>query len=219
MKDSSIETIEEIFQFGSRRFVIRRVRNLDDMVDQVSDDMFAEDERLPYWAELWPSAIALSRYLNRHEELIRGKTVLELGCGLGLTSLVLQSLQPSRLVITDYEQAALQAAQVHFKLNNLPQPEALLVDWRRPQLEDRFQRIVASDVVYEERFFRPLVRLFKNLFEANGLIILAEPNRPVARAFFSELAESGFVMEQQTESVNQDGHEIRVGIHLIQRTF
>ncbi len=217
MKDKDIETIEEVFQFGGRRFVIKRVRNLDEMVNQVSDKMFAEDERLPYWAELWPSSIALSRYLTEHRELISGKTVLELGCGLGLTSLVLQSMQPSRLVISDYEKPALQAVHAHFKLNDLPQPESLLLDWRRPSIDDQFQRLVASDIVYEERFFQPLIRLFKQLLQRGGLIILAEPSRPVAKAFFSELADSGFVLEQQTEMVHQQGHEIHVGIHLIQR--
>jgi len=212
-----IETIEEYFTLGEQRFLIRRVRNLDAMVDCVSDEMFEEDERLPYWAELWPSAIALSRFLVKHKELIRQKTVLELGCGLGLTSMVLQTLHPLRLVISDYEQPALQAAQTHFKLNGLPQAEPLLLDWRRPHLTDRFQRLVASDIVYEERFFRPLIDLFKNALEPGGLVVLAEPGRPVARGFFTGLADNGFVMQQQTEPVMQQGHEIRVGIHLIQK--
>ncbi len=66
---------------------------------------FAEDERLPYWAELWPSAIGLAHYLDRDVSL-RGKHVLELGCGLGLLG-VIAARDGARVLCTDYEPDAL----------------------------------------------------------------------------------------------------------------
>ena len=82
---------EESFFFNGNRLIIKRVKDLDDLVNRISDDEFGEDERLPYWAELWPSAIALSRFLFKNSSLIKDKNIIELGCGLGLTSLALYS--------------------------------------------------------------------------------------------------------------------------------
>jgi len=93
-----IDLIEQQFHFGRQTLIIKRVKNLDDMVNRISDADFEQDERLPYWAELWPSAEALSRFLFRNPHLVAGRSVLELGCGLGLTSLSLACQKPKNLL-------------------------------------------------------------------------------------------------------------------------
>ena len=45
------QTIIESFNFKDNLLKIRRIKNLDNLVDKVTDDQFNEDERLPYWAE------------------------------------------------------------------------------------------------------------------------------------------------------------------------
>ena len=212
-----IELIEQQFQFGEKTLTIKRVKNLDDMVDRVSDADFAEDERLPYWAELWPSAEALSRFLFQNPHLVAGRSVLELGCGLGLTSLSLACQKPRELLVTDYEQDALDLTALNFKLNGMPAPQRQLMDWRRPQCAGLFDCITASDVVYEERFFHPLIRVFRQCLKANGYIILAEPNRAVARSFFSLLREERYGFERIPQAVMQEGRSIQVSIYIIRR--
>ena len=211
----NIDLIEQRFTFGEYTVTIKRVKNLDDMVDRVSDEEFAADERLPYWAELWPSAEALSRFIFKNPQLITGRSVMELGCGLGLTSISIARQQPRRLVITDYEQDALDMAALNFRQNGLPLPERQLMDWRQPSCESRYDCIVAADVVYEERFFLPLLRVFRQCLNKEGYIILAEPNRAVARSFFDLLKESGYYFETYHEPVLQDGRSIRVTIYLM----
>lgn len=211
------ETIEESHRFGGQVYRIRRVRNLDKLVDEVDDALFNEDERLPYWAELWPSAIGLSRYLASNGNILEQKTVLELGCGLGLTSLVLAYQNPARFVASDYEQDALDFAAENFKLNKLAQPDFQLIDWRKPNLNQTFDYIIASDVLYEKRFFRPLVELFNNFLETKGQIILAEPGRPIALDFFRLLQDQNYVLKKETIEVDQDGKSIAVSIYTIQK--
>ena len=46
------------------------------------------DTPFPYWARLWPSAIALASYLQKNAPLINGRWVAELAAGIGLPSLV-----------------------------------------------------------------------------------------------------------------------------------
>jgi len=193
------ELEKEEISLGKQRFVISRIKNLDALVDQVSDDRFNEDERLPYWAELWPSARALSGYILENPALFKNKEILELGCGLGLTTLALASAHPAYLLATDYEQDALDHASANFENNNMASPDFALLDWRNPNLKQTFDVILASDVAYEERFFQPLISLFGEYLKPGGVIILAEPNRRIARGFFGKLAlQRGFIMNKPT---------------------
>ena len=60
-------------------FSILRPANSDDLI---REEDFVKDERLPYWADVWPSSIVLASKLMELNG--RGKTALELGCGVGL---------------------------------------------------------------------------------------------------------------------------------------
>lgn len=211
------EMITETFRFGNHQLKIKRISDLDKLIDQISDKEFEKDERLPYWAELWPSAIGLCRFLAGHEELIRNKSVLELGCGLGLTSLIISALKPHRFLATDYEPNALRMTELNFKLNDLQPPSTAILDWRAPRLNEQFEIIAASDVAYEERFFEPLVHLFGKFMRPGGQIILAEPSRSIAQKFFDLLKSYGYQSTIQWQRVLQGKHEINVQIHLIHK--
>lgn len=211
----NLQTIE--FVFRDTKLSIDRVANLDELVDQVSDDEFNKDERLPYWAELWPSAIGLSRFIIKNPDLFNSKNILELGCGLGLTSLVLMQQNPALLLCTDYENDALKLTRRNFIKNNLKLPYFEQIDWRNPLLDTRYELIIASDILYENRFFQPLQKLFRNYLQANGQIIVAEPNRSVAIPFFDVLKEYGYNYSIQFEEVDQDGKTIVISIYIISR--
>lgn len=214
MKNSIDFYIDDINISGTV-FRVERVRNLDDLVDKVSDELFAEDERLPYWAELWPSALALSEYIVHKAPHFSDKKILELGCGLGLTSLALEYCKPALLLATDYEEAALEQTRKNFLLNKFKIPELSLLDWREPKIMGTYDLIVASDIAYEQRFFEPLTQLFKKYLKKDGLIILAEPNRVVARSFFGKLILNGFKYSFDERFVEQLGKKIRVNIYSI----
>ena len=59
------------------------IENLDELFDALvnkgSDHPDVVDERIPYWADLWASAIGLSHYLVESQHLIKDKKVLEIG--------------------------------------------------------------------------------------------------------------------------------------------
>ncbi len=215
MADQQYETTEQTFRFNGKSFQIKRIKNLDDLVDQIDDEQFKIDERLPYWAELWPSAIGFARYVFKNSTLVKNKSVLELGCGLGLTSLALFTQEPASLLLTDYEQDALHFTAENFKLNNLPLPNLMEADWRTAELNRTFDVICASDVLYEKRFFTPLLRMFSKHLANDGTILLAEPGRPIATSFFDLLTKDGFKFKSTVEKVNQDGHNIFVRMYQI----
>ncbi|KAH9979473.1 hypothetical protein BGW80DRAFT_1435008 [Lactifluus volemus] len=62
----------------------------------------------PLWGHyLWNAARALSGFIQRTPELYRGRTVLELGAGGGLPSLVAAKCGARTVVLTDYPDQAL----------------------------------------------------------------------------------------------------------------
>jgi ETFB lysine methyltransferase len=208
--------IEENIKIAGQNFILKRVKNLDELVDKISDELFNEDERLPYWAELWPSALALTEYILQSAQKFRNKEILELGCGMGLTTMALSLIKPKSLLATDYEEAALQNTEKNFALNNiLRHPDLQLLDWRKPQLDKTYEVIVASDVAYEQRFFQPLIDLFKKYLAEDGRVILAEPNRTIARTFFGKLALAGFDFKMEDKFVIQNAKTIKVTIYEI----
>jgi len=213
-----VKLVSEKYIFDDHVFQLKRVKDLDSLVDQVSDEDFNIDERLPYWAELWPSANGLCHFLFKNPQYIAGKSVLELGCGLGLTSLSIASLNPGNFLATDYEEDALKMLKENFILNKIAMPEFKHLDWREPELKKVYDVIIASDILYEERFFLPLKKLLTDYLAVGGTIIIAEPNRPIAIHFFVKMMKAGYKDRLVDEIVNQGGHDIKVSIHTLNRT-
>ena len=50
----------------------------------ISEADFERDERLPYWADVWPSAFVLAERVRAMDG--RGRGCIELGCGAGLVT-------------------------------------------------------------------------------------------------------------------------------------
>lgn len=203
------ETDDVLLDAGAMTVRITKIKNLDAMLDDVDPITFAEDERLPYWAELWPSAIGLARYLGR-EVLLRGKQVLELGCGLGLLSVV-AARDGARVLCTDYEADALAFARYNALQNGCRHVRFRLVDWRYPALKRRYDVILASDVIYEARHFGPLAALLQRFLSRGGQAFFTDPGRPNAVPFFALLRQRGFTYQNVTEPVEWEGrHEIAI---------
>jgi len=145
----------------------------------------AQDEFLPYWADLWPSARALARVLASRR--LGGMRVLELGCGLGLPSIV-AAHGGARATASDWAPEAVEAARANARRNGL-ELEGLVVDWREPDpLVERapWDLVLAADVLYEERNAAPLLALLPRL---GGEVLLADPGRAMADAVLAAAGE------------------------------
>lgn len=172
----------DLVAVGEHRLRIVRPR---DAVELIDDDEFARDEFLPYWAELWPSALGLARAVAARD--VRGMRVLELGCGLGVPSIVAALGAARRVLATDWSPDALEYAARNADLNGAS-VETMLVDWREPAslvAEGPWDLVLGSDLLYEERNVEPLLALLPRL--ANKAL-LAEPGRPYAQRFLEGAA-------------------------------
>jgi predicted nicotinamide N-methyase len=189
-----------------------RVADVDALLDRLPKIQFRPDERLPYWADLWPSALALARYLWR-STAVQGLQVLELGCGLGLVGIV-ASRQGAAVTFTDYEADALAFARYNVLCNGCQQAIVRHLDWHTPRLAGTYARLIASDILYERANFLPLLRLLQTALGPEGRFIMAEPNRPVARHFFRLLRDYGFRYQRLPETVVVDGQQHDVSIYV-----
>jgi predicted nicotinamide N-methyase len=201
------QTTEETLTFAGQDVRLTKIADLEVLLEELDPVTFAEDERIPYWAELWPSAVALAYYTTQHLHLV-GRGVLELGCGLGLVSVV-AALQGARVLCTDYEPDALAFARHNARRNACRQIRFRLVDWRRPALRRRYDYILASDVIYEARNFEPLVNLLSRYLARGGTAVFAEPGRVNAVPFFALLRQQGFTYRKTVQPLEWDGsHQI-----------
>jgi len=174
---------------GGRAFPLLRPRSAEDLIDEAD---YARDERLPYWAELWPSARALAEALAGAE--LAGRRVIELGCGLGLPSLV-AAAAGARALATDWYADALALLRHNARAAGL-HVETLLVDWRRPPARlltlPPFDLVIAADVLYEARNATALASLLPRLAGTGGRVLIADPRRPDAIPLLETLAADGW---------------------------
>lgn len=198
-----------------KAFQIHTVSNIDQLFDDLltkgPEDESVKDERIPYWAELWPSAIALSNYLIRQSVIQPGMKVLELGCGVGLPGIVAGSLG-AEVIFSDYIQDTLTLASLNWTLNNHQDAQFLLMDWRKPLQEIKAELLLASDIAYERKSFDDLIKAFKVLIKPDGKILVSEPNRAYSQSFFHELTDHGFLVKSETEELEFRFQKYRVHI-------
>ncbi len=185
----------------------------DDLIDEQE---FDEDERLPYWAEIWPSAIALARRLSQED--LAGRRVVELGVGVGLPTLVALD-RGATVLATDYYEAALDFTRHNAGQNDLPEPQTALLDWHDGQNVGAFDLVFAADVMYEERSTRSLSRLVPGLLRPGGEALFADPGRRYEPLFRELMQANDFDFETEETTVEVEGRErgVTVLLHRIRR--
>jgi predicted nicotinamide N-methyase len=184
--------VEERVSLGALTLVVSRPPSADDLL---VEEAFEHEELLPYWAELWPSGVALARVAAEHRPAGR---IVELGCGLGLPSIV-ASLIGADVLAVDWSEEALSATRRNASLNGAA-VTTLRIDWHEPaELIARapFDVVLAADVLYERRDVDPLLDLLPRLAPE---ILLADPTRPTAAAFLNRAEE-----RWQVETLLEDG--------------
>jgi predicted nicotinamide N-methyase len=174
--------------------------------DLISEIDFDRDERLPYWAELWPSARVLAAVVLKMQG--QGRTLLELGCGSGLVTSC-ASLRGFDVVATDYYEDAWRFARVNATRNGGGPVHGLMVDWRAmPSDLGRFDVVLASDVLYERQYGDLVAAAIDATMADDGAAFVADPGRVGRDAFLAALSTRGIEVRQRRDHPFADG-EIR----------
>jgi predicted nicotinamide N-methyase len=191
---------EQVIALRDGEIRLLRPRDSESLLDE---DAFAENEFMPYWAELWPSGEALARRLSGRA--LRGARILELGCGLGLPSMV-AARAGARVLATDWSDAAVALLRVNALANDI-ELQVARVDWSTPGAlvaQAPFDLVLAADVLYEQRNVELLLSLLPQLGDE---IWLADPGRAVTEGFLEQAPSTWSV-----ETVREQGaliHRLR----------
>ena len=206
------ELVRDRIETARGALVLNRVGDLERLVDATT--LTGGDDRLPYWAELWPAAVGLARAIARDRWDFAGAATIELGCGLGLAGLAVAAAG-ARVVATDYERDATLFARLNALDNGRDDIRHAVMDWRRPAFVGAFSRVVAADVLYEGASLDPVADAIVTLLAPDGFALVAEPGRDVARPFFEMLRRAAWqVSEDGSERVDQGaGRPVAVTIH------
>jgi predicted nicotinamide N-methyase len=201
-------TARRVVQLGGLDVELLSPANADDLI---SEDDYVKDERLPYWADLWPSAQILAR--EAREMRLAGLRVLELGCGLGLVA-VGATLAGAEVTATDYYDDAILFATLNVAEATGKTIAARMVDWTAmPADLGRFDVVLTSDVLYEPRYAALVASAITATLRRGGEAIVADPGRIACEDFLNECRARGLVVGSATPHAYAEG-EIRQTITL-----
>jgi predicted nicotinamide N-methyase len=202
---------------GEMMFRLTTLSHVETAIDRVFDWLASEgrdaneiEHLAPYFGVVWPSALALCGFLlqKKWSHWLPGRSVLELGCGLALPSMVSARLG-ARVLATDSHPDV-----PRFLERNVAQNEPCRLEFSEIGCQkDRarsFDLIMASDVLYESS----LVNLFANEITRNSgpetVALVADPGRPYIQDFVSVMGDKGWNNDLQPWSVRWMGepHDI-----------
>jgi len=197
-----------------------RVRDSNRLLDAITPEDFAVDERLPFWADLWPASIALARDICLRRSLA-GKRTLELGCGLGLAGIA-AAHAGARVTFSDYEPDALLFTRFNVFTNlgeaGSASTDVCLLDWRDSSLAGQYDVILGADILYERKVFTALAALFRRMLQPGGYVLLSDPNRSTGKEFFASATAEGFTVEERAEDLLHHGKHHSITIAMVRLT-
>jgi predicted nicotinamide N-methyase len=189
--------VEERTVVAGHELVLLRPEDPERLIDE---DRFATDEFMPYWAELWPSGVALAGYVARLD--VHGRRVLELGCGLALPTFA-AALGGADVLASDWAPEALELVARNAAGNGIAVRTAPH-DWHAAaglEGERRFDLVLAADVLYEERNAAPLLTTLAAVLADHGAALVADPGRRHAPAFFDAARAAGWSVAHHATDV------------------
>jgi predicted nicotinamide N-methyase len=135
----------------------------------------------PYWALLWPSGERLCRLLAAHSHLVRGRSVLDFGCGCGLVASAAAREGAAKVWAVDIDPLALTAARLN-ALENCAK-----VETRATVGDGPVDLLLVADFLYDNTH----LPLFDSLQErAREVLVLDSRLSQLGRADFLFLGES-----------------------------
>lgn len=180
------------FKFQTKQFTIQysdsvfhffHPSDLDELINRISDEQALKDKYQPYWIEHWPSSEVFFKYLMELKFTKRLK-ILEIGCGLGTLSTALLA-KGQDVYSIDISPDACKYCHANIVNNDFP-PRVFCADLNTLPTMKKFDLIIASDLLYEDRMCGQLLNAFDTLVNSDTRIWIADPCRRGWNLFKSE---------------------------------
>ncbi|XP_049417452.1 protein-lysine N-methyltransferase EEF2KMT isoform X2 [Epinephelus fuscoguttatus] len=162
----------------------------------------------------WEAALYLAEWALDHQQAFTGRTVLELGSGVGLTGITIcRSCSPNRYIFSDCHHKVLQKLRDNVQLNGLTEQTSPTVaveemDWTTVTEEQIEQigadTVIAADVVYDPDVVESLVKLLSKILRCSSLDV--PPEVLICSTIRNQETYSG--LKQQLEKAGISHHVI-----------
>lgn len=196
MSDNQFITgyVDQEINLADRRFRLRVPDDPDLVLEQAARD----GDHDPYWSVLWSAARPTAEVVLQTDWTGR-RTVLELGCGMGLTGLAALACG-LHVTFTDAVPTAVSLALHNAQRNGFSHCDGHVLDWnsatRSDAPEDQFDVNLASDVLYERQLHEVLLQLLQQRLADNGVCLIGDPFRQAGDRFMATAQAAGWSVSQ-----------------------
>lgn len=159
--------------------------------DGVAERLGISSAQWSLFGVLWPAGLALA--VEMGDFPVAGKRILELGCGLGLASLVLQQ-RGADITASDYHPLAQDFLEHNARLNGLGHIPFHAAPWAGEALDlGRFDLVIGSDLLYERDHPALLAGFVSRHAHPASQVVLTDPGRGQRGRFGAQMTAQGYV--------------------------
>ncbi len=188
----SIRTRFQTIEFGEIDIHVRTLRDNQQYEDinQIAEKLGISSATWPLFGVIWPSTLALAKFMSNFD--INNKRILEVGCGIGLASLLLNHMK-ANISATDIHPCAIDFLRENSALNNDRIIPFERMDWDKANKKlGKFDVIIGSDLLYEQNHAKLLSDFIDNHANATCEIIIVDPNRGHLAKFIKMMVLMGY---------------------------
>ncbi len=179
-------------EFGKTDVHLCTLRNRQEFYDPkgVAEKLGISSASWPIFGVIWPSSLVLAHYISDYDT--GSKRILEIGCGMALSSLLLNK-QKANITATDHHPEV----GAFLKRNTLLNEDCPIayerVDWADgdDNLGD-FDLIIGSDLLYEEQHVALLADFIEDHSKPTCEVILVDPGRGRKNKISARMIELGY---------------------------
>ena len=166
----------------------------------------------PFWAKLWASSTALTKFLIEHPNWIADKIVFEMGAGIGQPSFTIAG-NSKEIIVSDYNEDAVELINKNISHLGLMNAKGIIVDWNEFDYSTQADVILLSDINYAPDEFKPLIQVIEYYISKDAVIIIATPQRIMGAPFIQSL--QAFIKHSQSESIVEEDVTVPINIYIL----
>ena len=153
--------------------------------DKISEKAGINSTLWPIFGVVWPAGEIMAHLMCTQD--IENKRILEVGCGIGLSSLVLNE-RHADITATDYHPEAKNFLEKNVKLNNEVEIEFHQCDWKDENTSlGKFDLIIGSDLLYQDDHCLLLSSFIDKHAHDSTEVIMISPKRGYQNKFSIEM--------------------------------
>jgi predicted nicotinamide N-methyase len=194
----------ETFAVNGKNYIIRSLQDLQQFHDPegMAEEMGISSATWPLFGTVWPSGLILADIMSTYD--VADVNILEVGCGLGLASLITNA-RGARHTASDYHPLAGEFLRENNRLNDMPSLHFERCDWAASSpAMGTFDLIIGSDLLYEPDHPGMLSRFIDQHSSRSVQVLIIDPGRRQQGRFTQQMKQLGFVASSARASREQE---------------